>query len=291
MSDQPFILDRLDAAATLPLGKCRFAVPESRPIPANAVLQPIPRLLILLSGSKRVRLPLPEGRRDLQLQTGDVVYCLPDSWEMQDWRGHYQLLCIVPRKDYLRVSCYTQASASNAVCPMARFHHTGLPYQEVLRSTVNAMNAAVHVGAQPVIHGLARAMVGLAAQECQRDPSAVEGRPEQLYQRLRNWLDHSFQEEVNRELVARVFMISTGYVSQLFQHYGTCSFQDYLTSCRMQHARDLLEQTDHTIYQIADLCGFGNYVHFVRRFRQQHNLTPGQYRQQARQSTDARSQS
>ena len=56
----------------------------------------------------------------------------------------------------------------------------------------------------------------------------------------------------------------------------------YLASLRVNRARHLLETTDLSISDIAQTCGFYDHSHFVRVFRRERGVTPGEYRQQHR---------
>lgn len=285
MEDRGVILEKIAEACRLEAGRLTFVVPQDS-APASAERLPIPRLIVMLSGSKTALLPLPDGKADVRLDAGDMLYCLPDSWEKHDWRGHYEMLCVVPRQDYLRVSFYCRSSSSDGSRPEPVFLHTGLPYHEMMRCAVQAMNAAARMPDAAAARWLAKALLEAARHECQRSPHAPDGRPESLFHRMRNWLARSFQEEVTRQLVASVFNVTPGYVSQLFRKYCGCGFQDYLTQCRMEHARLLLERSELTVYQVADQSGFRNYVHFVRRFRELNGRSPGQYRHASRPHGD-----
>lgn len=284
MENRQLILDKLDEGRTLSLRNVFFAVPNE-PTPTGAAYLSFPRLLVILSGAKYAILPLPDKNKKVKLETGDIVYCLPCTWENHDWSGTYEMLCVVPRNDFLRVSYYINESKATLIKPEADFHHTGLPYSEAMRNVVKALNAAVEIKDCEVVHALAKSLLGMAKYECSRNPNPSSGRPELLFNRIRNWTANSFQEEISRELAAKVFSISSGYVSQLFNTYSSSSFQDFLTQCRMDHARKLLEETDLTVYEVADRSGFSNCVHFVRRFREIHGISPGKYRNTANNSS------
>lgn len=280
MENRQLILDKLDEGRKLSLKKVIFAIPEEN-TPAGGAYMSIPRLLVILSGSKYAVLPLPEGRNKVKLETGDIVYCLPCTWEHHDWSGSYEMLCVVPRKEFLRVSYYVNDSEETVIKPEADFHHTGLPYSEAMRNVVKALNAATGIKDREIIYALIKSLLGMANYECSRNANPSSGRPELLFNRIRNWTANSFQEEISRNLAAKVFGVSSGYISQLFNTYSSCSFQDFLTQCRIDHARNLLEESDLAIYEVADRSGFSNCVHFVRRFREINGISPGKYRDAA----------
>jgi AraC-like DNA-binding protein len=277
MDSRKTILGELALAKQLPPGTLHFLVPKT-PSPPGGTYNPMPRLIVITKGSKSALLPTAKGPRNLLLQTGDMLCCPSGSWEKHDWRGYYKMLCIVPRQDFLRVSTYEHRSMTDTGHPPSVFIHTGLPYSETMRATTHALNSASKIKNPEIVHSLAMALICLAEEECLREVKNDKRRPELLYNQMCNWVASSYQEEIGREAVAKVFNISQNYVSQLFKKHGGVSFQDYLAGCRMAHARKLLKESNLTVYQIADQCGYRNCVHFVRKFRQLNGKPPGHFR-------------
>lgn len=52
----------------------------------------------------------------------------------------------------------------------------------------------------------------------------------------------------------------------------------YLTSLRLQKAKELLEHTETDVGQVAHLCGFGNYINFYKHFKNAEGCAPGTWR-------------
>jgi AraC-like DNA-binding protein len=46
----------------------------------------------------------------------------------------------------------------------------------------------------------------------------------------------------------------------------------------MEHAAILLEQTDLTIDEITDICGYASSTYFIAAFHKHHGKPPGKYR-------------
>ena len=73
--------------------------------------------------------------------------------------------------------------------------------------------------------------------------------------------------------------ISLRYLQKLFTVRGsTCSH--YISSLRLDHAAHLIERralmrTGQPLSDIAYACGFRDYTHFARGFRQRFGTTPG----------------
>ncbi|MDA3799136.1 MAG: AraC family transcriptional regulator [Kiritimatiellae bacterium] len=277
MKSRDIILKKLGDALDLVIGKLWHVMPDEKyPIDAEYLIHS--RLIVVLSGEKNAFLPLDSGRENIHLSSGDMLYCLPKSWELHEWKGKYEMLCIVPRKDYLRVSLYINNRFDNIDRPAPIFHHTGLPYPEAMRHVLGALNSSWNTKDKNTTELLIKSLISISIYECGRKIFNPQGQSQILYDRMRNWIANSFQENISRDVIAKVFGVSSGYVSQLFKRYSGQSFQDFLTLCRMDHARELLETTNLNGNQIAYQSGYNNYVHFVRHFRERNGLSPQKYR-------------
>lgn len=60
------------------------------------------------------------------------------------------------------------------------------------------------------------------------------------------------------------------------QLFGISPKQD-LISCRIEHAKFMLLGREHSVEQVAQLCGYTNTCHFVRQFKAQTGATPGKF--------------
>jgi len=77
---------------------------------------------------------------------------------------------------------------------------------------------------------------------------------------------------------ARALHVSEPTLLRLFRrHFQTTPIR-YLTTLRLQRARELLTQTDLKIEAVARACGFRNEKYFYRCFRKRWHETPGQHR-------------
>lgn len=75
--------------------------------------------------------------------------------------------------------------------------------------------------------------------------------------------------------------VSVRYLQELFQADGT-TLMSHVWSCRLQRARRLLDETawrGSSISQIALACGFQDFSHFGRRFREAFGMSARELRQ------------
>ncbi|GGG01285.1 AraC family transcriptional regulator [Paenibacillus abyssi] len=76
--------------------------------------------------------------------------------------------------------------------------------------------------------------------------------------------------------------LSSGYIGKLFKTVTGSSFNDYVTSIRMEKAKELLLETSYTVAQIGERVGIYNVSYFSTLFKKKHGMTPSQFREQPR---------
>lgn len=99
--------------------------------------------------------------------------------------------------------------------------------------------------------------------------------------RLRQTMSQRLHEmDLGPEELAAEEGISKRQVHALFNDART-TFSQELIAMRLGKARRLLQDErfrNHTVGQVASLCGFANVSHFGRRFKDAHGLSPAAYR-------------
>lgn len=102
----------------------------------------------------------------------------------------------------------------------------------------------------------------------------------ELEQRVLIYLDEHFTEELSLEHLSKEFGISRFRLSRLFSEKLQTGFPSYVTSKRLEYARELLSTTDESVTNIALDAGFGSSRSFFREFKNAYRLTPNEYRKQ-----------
>ncbi|NMA84076.1 MAG: AraC family transcriptional regulator [Epulopiscium sp.] len=77
--------------------------------------------------------------------------------------------------------------------------------------------------------------------------------------------------------VAESLYISDSYLSRIFKEEAGENFWNYITDKRMEKGKELLLSTDMSIKEISNEIGL-SIQSFMRNFKKQENITPGQYR-------------
>lgn len=89
--------------------------------------------------------------------------------------------------------------------------------------------------------------------------------------------DH-LEEDINLDMMADKLNITSGYLSTYFKEKTGQNFSDYLNDLRIRTAKDLLQNLDLRIQDVAVRVGYLNVNSFIRMFKRHAGMTPGEFR-------------
>lgn len=107
-----------------------------------------------------------------------------------------------------------------------------------------------------------------------------EGQDERLTSML-NFIQNNYQN-VTLESLAEQFHLSEPYVSKYIKDKSGKTFGEHVAHIRMKRAKTLLKNGNMTVENIAYAVGYQNVEHFNRTFKKSFDMTPIQYRNEAR---------
>lgn len=104
---------------------------------------------------------------------------------------------------------------------------------------------------------------------------------------LKTFFDQYYQDtSLSLDYMARKFGCSkTSIFMLLKKHLGT-SFKQQLLKVRLTNAEALICETDLTITDIAERCGFGSLDHFSKAFKMKFECSPLNYRKKVNKMTN-----
>jgi LacI family transcriptional regulator len=92
----------------------------------------------------------------------------------------------------------------------------------------------------------------------------------------------NYQKPIQISDIVAAAGISRRGIEHAFRQHLKRSILSELTRCRIDHAKELLLQTDLRISQIATQCGFGSLMYFSKIFKQSAGTGPREFRNQHR---------
>jgi AraC-like DNA-binding protein len=123
-------------------------------------------------------------------------------------------------------------------------------------------------------------------QRLSRPPARGETRliSRDIIQDLVEYLDSNYHETYDRAALARRFNLSEDYMGHLFKKATSTNIANYINCRRIEAAKQLLEETDSKVIDIAFHVGFDNLTYFYRHFKKVTGYSPADYRARKRDS-------
>lgn len=87
-------------------------------------------------------------------------------------------------------------------------------------------------------------------------------------------------ENITLESIAEYSHINESYLSRTFKKECGCSITEYITSLRIERAKELLASHDILTYEISEQVGFKDPSYFSLTFKKYTGLSPKEYRRQ-----------
>jgi AraC-like DNA-binding protein len=107
-----------------------------------------------------------------------------------------------------------------------------------------------------------------------------ENKNSEMVRRIQNRFERDCSADVTIAGLAAEFHVSPSQLSHVFKSITGYSLIDYLISCRLSAAKNLLAESEKSIKEIVDACGFSDESNFSRTFKSKTGMTPSEFRRQ-----------
>ena len=84
----------------------------------------------------------------------------------------------------------------------------------------------------------------------------------------------NYREDMNLKTLAYKYHMNASYLGQIFQKEVGCSFTQYLSSKKIEMAKELILNTNMKISDIAKEVGYPDTSYFYRKFKQHYGVAP-----------------
>lgn len=249
--------------------------------PQAISILPEARIDITLSGKKHIIFPDGDDSKDMFLLPGQIHYSPPMYWKLPLWDSFHEMSSIVIRKDIIRLTYinHNEENSFSSGCHVDVFYHTNWPICDAGAAIVKSLNALAN---SPTDSGaekdLLNGLLKLVFQDLKIDQSNHYGKAHLTWFKISQYLHENFYYPINRAHVASIFNLNPSHLSRLFAKEGQEGFNATLQRLRMEHAALLLKQTNMTLDEITDKCGYLSTTFFIATFKKHFVLTPGVYR-------------
>ena len=97
--------------------------------------------------------------------------------------------------------------------------------------------------------------------------------------RIRQFIKEHFNEyNFTLQVLADKFNMSLSNIGHYFKNNTGITLTEYLSQLKFDEAKKMLRNTDLTLEEIVDRIGYVSISSFIRRFKQDMKITPGEYR-------------
>ena len=96
--------------------------------------------------------------------------------------------------------------------------------------------------------------------------------------KVQEWLDQNYQAGVVISGLAKRFKLSVRSLNRRFKLATNASPLQYLQSLRIEHAKELLKQSNLAVSEVADMVGYQDASYFTSLFKKVTAVTPIEYR-------------
>ena len=93
------------------------------------------------------------------------------------------------------------------------------------------------------------------------------------------YIDEHFTKDLSLDDISREMNISPYYYSKIFKDEMGINFVEYLTTKRMDYAKELLGNHAKSIKEVCVQSGYGDPNYFSRIFKKYEGMTPSEYRE------------
>lgn len=99
-------------------------------------------------------------------------------------------------------------------------------------------------------------------------------------QLIHEFIQNNISDAITRTDIADYLKISPDNVSYIIKQTECVSVKELITRKKMEHAKALLQKTQHPISEVAAKCGYDSFAYFSKVYRATYGITPSQERQE-----------
>ena len=93
-----------------------------------------------------------------------------------------------------------------------------------------------------------------------------------------SYIKQNFTGKISLREFGEQFHLSEKYISRYFKEHFHITLSQYVTYLRLEHAKQLLQDTDIPVTDVAMQSGYQNVSYFIRSFQKAYAVSPLKYR-------------
>jgi len=109
-------------------------------------------------------------------------------------------------------------------------------------------------------------------------PPTRKKNKQQIADEIEKIIQTSYQSPLTIESIAKRLHFTPNYIGTVFRSVKNISVNRFLMKTRVDRAKHLLHNSNFTISEVADACGFSSLSYFHTTFKKETGLTPIDFR-------------
>lgn len=94
------------------------------------------------------------------------------------------------------------------------------------------------------------------------------------------YIEKNYDKNISLGEIAELLHVHKGYLCRMFKEETGENLTQYVVSCKMEKAKEMLASTSLMLYEISDQLGFATPQYFSLVFKRQTGVTPNEYKKQ-----------
>lgn len=156
-----------------------------------------------------------------------------------------------------------------------------LPEIEALLFRIEAEYAQNEKGREFLLElYIGQLLILICRYACERKMKIRES--DKIIYKVSDYIRENFAEDITLESLSRIFAVSEGYLSRKFKLVTGMGLNQYITLVRISNSERLLRESDLSITEVAEHCGYGDSNYFAAVFKKVKGVTPLKFRKQCK---------
>jgi len=260
----------------------RHVALEDYIVPACVISRHVhPQVFVHVNLSGSVNYQVTTGGRTRRFAaTPGTTFLLPQGTiDEVVWEGETHRLAMAIQPDLL-TAAMAESSGNSGVELTPHWDLLDPRIQSLLQAMAVDLREGSPVGAlygETLANALAVYLVGRYAAR-PRTPRAFKGGlPGRRLNRVLDYIGANLEEDLHLSKLAEVAGMSPHYFSELFRRSTGHSPHRFVLSAKIDRAKQLLRDPEHSVFDTALAAGFQNASHFARTFRHFVGVTPKEF--------------
>ena len=180
---------------------------------------------------------------------------------------------------YVSPTCYYEYLEELSAIVISTFQNNQVDdeiVQNLKQQIYDDMDYYVHLEEMGyrILETMREAFLKLSAQQ--------KNKSHHLVRMAQQYIQEHYMQQISLEEVSDAIGLSSAYLSTMFKKELGINFSDWLISCRIEAAKELLKSSEHTINEVAELVGYTDAKYFSKTFNKLVGLKPSVYRKMYR---------